>query len=177
LAGIKLHLHRINESLQDDKIALVINRLSGLFQELRNISHNLSSNFLKDKDFQTALLELKKGLEERNEFKLEIVIYPEDTFAALSESFTHEIYRIIQELLANVSKHAEASEVSLTITRHANFLNIIVEDDGVGFKSDGVSGIGLKNIANRLKSLHGTLNIESIVGSGSSIIVDIPYKQ
>jgi signal transduction histidine kinase len=177
LAGIKLHLHRINESLQDDKIALVINRLSGLFQELRNISHNLSSNFLKGKDFQTALLELKKGLEERNEFKLEIVIYPEDTFAALSESFTHEIYRIIQELLANVSKHAEAGKVSLTITRHANFLNIIVEDDGVGFKSDGVSGIGLKNIANRLKALHGTLNIESIVGSGSSIIVDIPYKQ
>jgi len=177
LAGIKLYLHRINESLEDDKIALVINRLSGLFQELRNISHNLSSNFLKGKDFPTALLELKKGLEDRNEFKLEMVIYPEDAFKTLSEPLTHEVYRIIQELLANVSKHAEAAKVSLTITRHANFLNIIVEDDGVGFKSDGVSGIGLKNIADRLKPLHGTLNIESIVGEGSFIIVDIPQNQ
>jgi two-component system NarL family sensor kinase len=177
LAGIKLHLHRINESLEDDKIASVINRLSGLFQELRNISHNLSSNFIKGRDFHSALLELKGGFEDRNEFNLEIVIYPEDIFERLSEPFTHEVYRIIQELLANVSKHAEAKLVSVTITQHSNFLNIIVEDDGVGFQSGGVSGIGLKNIADRLKSMQGTLNIESIVGNGSFIIVDIPQTQ
>jgi signal transduction histidine kinase len=177
LAGIKLHLHRINESIGDDKIALVINRLSGLFQELRNISHNLSSNFLKGKDFHTALSELKTGYEDRNEFDLEIIIYPEEAFKTFSESFTHEVYRIIQELLANVSKHAQANKVSLTLTRHFNLLNIIVEDDGVGFKSTGISGIGLKNIAERLKSLQGTIIIESIVDNGSSIIIDIPYKQ
>ena len=176
LAGIKLYLYRINASLEDEKISLVINRLTGLFQELRNISHNLSSNFLKDKDFYSVLLELKKGYEIRNEFNLEIVIYPEDTFTDLPESFTHEVYRIIQELLANVSKHAKAEKVDLTITRHDDFLNIIVEDDGIGFTTSGSSGIGLKNIQDRLKPLHGTLNIESIPNEGSIIIIDIPNK-
>lgn len=176
LAGIKLYLSRINASINNENILVVINRLTGLFQELRNISHNLSSNFLKDKDFNIVLLDLKKEYENRNEFEMDIVIYPEDTFKDLTETLKHHLYRIIQELLTNISKHAKAKKVAITITQHEDFINIIVEDDGIGFKTTNTSGIGLKNIQDRLKSFHGTLNIESLVSKGSFIIIDIPLQ-
>ncbi len=176
LAGIKLYLSRINASINNENILVVINRLTGLFQELRNISHNLSSNFLKDKDFNIVLLDLKKEYENRNEFEMDIVIYPEDTFKDLKETLKHHLYRIIQELLANISKHAKAKKVAITITQHEDFINIIVEDDGIGFKTTNTSGIGLKNIQDRLKSFHGTLTIESLVSKGSFIIIDIPLQ-
>ena len=146
------------------------------YNEVRNISHNLSSNFLKDKDFNIVLLDLKKVYENRNEFEMDIVIYPEDTFKDLTETLKHHLYRIIQELLTNISKHAKAKKVAITITQHEDFINIIVEDDGIGFKTTNTSGIGLKNIQDRLKSFHGTLNIESLVSKGSFIIIDIPLQ-
>jgi two-component system NarL family sensor kinase len=176
LAGIKLYLSKVNTTLNNDNITLVIGQLTGLFQELRNISHNLSSNFLKDKDFYTVIADLKKEYENRNAFAVELVIFPEDAFADLPETLRHQVYRIIQELLANVSKHAKADKVDLSITRHDDFLNLIVEDNGVGFADTGASGIGLKNIRDRLKSLGGTITIESQPNKGSSIIIDIPCK-
>lgn len=174
LAGIKLYLSKINASLHNEQIEGVIQRLTGLFQELRNISHNLSSNFLKDKDFYVVLAELEQEYRARNEFALEIVVYPHDAFKEVSETFKHQLYRIIQELLANASKHANAQKVGLNITRHDDFFNIIVEDDGVGFDQMQHSGIGLKNIRDRLKSLQGTLSIESQPNNGSFITIDIP---
>lgn len=176
LAGIKLYLSKVNATLDNENIALVIGRLTGLFQELRSISHNLSSNFLKGKDFNTVLVELAKEYENRNGFKLEFVIYPNDAFKDLSEIYKHQVYRIIQELLANAAKHANADKVAVTITRHEDFLNLIVEDDGIGFTGTSVSGIGLKNIEDRLKSLNGILNIETQTNKGCTIIIDIPCK-
>jgi len=176
LAGIKLNLSKINASLHNEQIGGVIQRLTGLFQELRSISHNLSSHFLKDRDFYVVLAELEQEYRARNEFALEIVVYPREAFKEVSETFKHQLYRIIQELLTNASKHAKAQKVGLNITRHDDFFNIIVEDDGIGFGQIQHSGIGLKNIRDRIKSLQGTISIESQPNNGSFITIDIPCK-
>ena len=173
LAGVKLNLSQINSSIKNEKINLVIDQLSGLFQELRLISHNLSSNFIKNKNFSNLLFDLKKEYEERKEFAVEISIFPENGFENVPENTKHQIYRIVQELLTNVSKHAKAKNVGVTLTNHNEALNIIFEDDGIGFDAKEIHGIGLKNIEERLKTINGTLNIDTKIGSGSCFVIDI----
>ncbi len=89
------------------------------------------------------------------------------------------IYRIVQELLRNVVKHAEAREVIVQLTIEDNILNLIVEDDGKGFdpeKASNGNGLGLGNIQSRVAYLHGQLSIDSRKGEGSTFTVDIPLQ-
>jgi signal transduction histidine kinase len=176
LASIKLHLFQANKLINNETVATVIKQISKTFTELRNISHNLSSNYIKNRDFTLVLIELKKEYEERNEFKINLVIFPENTFQFYSENTKHQIHRILQELLSNISKHANAKNVSISITNHNDYLNIIVQDDGKGFLEKHEKGIGLKNIEERITSIDGTITIESTIGNGSSITIDIPNE-
>jgi two-component system CheB/CheR fusion protein len=91
------------------------------------------------------------------------------------------IYRLVQEALTNVLKHAQASEVSVIIERHSHEVRLIVEDDGMGFRvptapSDPTltSQLGLIGMQERVALLNGTLTIESAPGSGTSIFAHIP---
>jgi len=173
LAGIKLHLSQVNSVIKNETIQNVINQVSKAFHELRNISHNLSSNYIHEKSFECLLDELKREYEGRLEFNVEIVLFPNDSLFDLSKDIKHHLYRIIQELLTNVSKHANAKNVSINITKYDTNLSIIVEDDGKGFDNNVNKGIGMKNIEERLSSIKGEMIIESIQ-VGTSVIINIP---
>ncbi len=88
------------------------------------------------------------------------------------------LYRLIQESLTNVLKHARASEVSVIVERRADEVRLIVEDDGAGFTFPTVPGavpqLGLIGMQERLVLLGGTLTIESAPGSGTTIFARIP---
>ena len=173
LAGVKLNLSQINSNIKNQNIDKVIFQLNDLFQELRAISHNLSSNFIIDKNFSSLLLDLKNEYESRKAFCVELTIYPENGLETLSNNIKHQIYRIIQELLTNISKHAQAKNIAIGLTNHINSLNLMVEDDGIGFDVSNNIGIGLKNIQERLKTINGKIIIETSPGKGSCFIIDI----
>ena len=84
------------------------------------------------------------------------------------------IYRIVQELLNNIVKHAAATEVLVQIMRHDNNLNITIEDNGKGFdvSSSQNKGNGLGNVRSRVDYLKGQLDIQSVPGKGTSIHID-----
>ncbi|WP_129628393.1 chemotaxis protein CheB [Candidatus Oscillochloris fontis] len=99
----------------------------------------------------------------------------------LFESIQMTIYRIIQESLANVSKHAQASNVNVIIDQNGNRVRIIIEDDGIGFVVPTVRAdldvkhhLGLMGMWDRITLLGGDLLIESTIGSGTSIFANIP---
>ncbi|WP_272973980.1 sensor histidine kinase, partial [Croceibacter atlanticus] len=96
----------------------------------------------------------------------------------LDNNLEISIFRIIQELVTNIIKHANASEASITLTQHDDDLNIIVEDNGKGFNLSAIDkqGLGLSSIEKRVNFLHGDINIDSTVGKGTTIIIDIPLK-
>ncbi|MGV3695538.1 tetratricopeptide repeat-containing sensor histidine kinase [Flavobacterium sp.] len=173
LAGIKLQLHQINSKLKNESIDEVIAYLGDVFSELRSISHDLSSSKISDKSLEILLVELIKEYESRNEFHTELVIFPEDALQKLSSISKHHIYRIIQELFANVSKHANAGHVLLSLTNSEDKLNLIVEDDGQGFEASENDGIGLKNIRERLVAINGEMTIDSRINAGTTVIIDI----
>jgi len=101
------------------------------------------------------------GLEQRLENSLEITIF-----------------RIIQELVTNVIKHADATKGIVHLTNHDDNLNIMIEDDGIGFNPKQISkskiGMGINSIDKRVEHLDGKLTIESEKNKGTTVIIDIP---
>lgn len=86
------------------------------------------------------------------------------------------LYRIVQEALTNVVKHAGASRVSVVVARKGGLVTALIEDDGRGFeagRSDG-SGLGLVGMRERLGLLDGRLRIESTEGAGTTIVAEVP---
>ena len=90
------------------------------------------------------------------------------------------LYRIVQEALTNVAKHAEASLVSVVVVKTESIIRMVVEDDGRGFSHRAVSqisgsdGLGLAGIRERSQVLNGWMTIESVVGQGTTVAVEIP---
>jgi signal transduction histidine kinase len=90
------------------------------------------------------------------------------------------VYRIVQEALTNVARHAQASQVDVLLERRDDKLITIIEDDGVGFNTDAAlsSGrLGLFGMQERAQMLGGTLTIESSARAGTTVQVEIPYVQ
>jgi PAS domain S-box-containing protein len=98
------------------------------------------------------------------------------TTEKINDELKLNIYRIIQEQLNNIIKHAAASNVDIAINVNENILNILVSDDGKGFDSDKKrDGTGLYNIMNRIQSFNGEITIETSPGNGCILKVEIPF--
>ena len=181
LSTIKAYFSVIEEkisSLEDKTIQqheTASNLLNTAVDEVRNISHDLHSGVLKNFGLGLALQDLKSTIELSGSLKVELSIHGEKQ--PLTASVEIEIYRIIQELFSNTMKHAKANLVTLQIVYEESQLNIIFEDDGIGFNPTLISkGIGLKNIEARVKKLHGNLNIDSRIGRGTITIIEMPVS-
>jgi len=83
------------------------------------------------------------------------------------------IYRIALELISNVIKHSSASDVIIQLSRSDNNIILTVEDNGIGVKQAENRGIGITNIASRVKALNGSFTIEALPGKGTLAIVKI----
>ena len=87
------------------------------------------------------------------------------------------LYRIVQEALTNIVKHAQASTVSIVLARSALAITAVIEDDGRGFTpGDGGDGLGLLGMGERLALLGGKLKLESSPGSGTTIVAEVPLR-
>jgi len=88
------------------------------------------------------------------------------------------LYRIVQEALTNVARHAQATRVDVILERRGDRLVLIIEDNGVGFNLDAaVPGerLGLVSMKERAEMLGGELEVESEIGRGTTILVEVPY--
>jgi signal transduction histidine kinase len=94
----------------------------------------------------------------------------------LSPEIETALYRIVQEALTNVVKHAGAAHASVVLARKPGAVTAVIEDDGRGFEASGTdgAGLGLVGIRERLGLLDGRLAIESTEGSGTSIVAEVP---
>jgi two-component system NarL family sensor kinase len=87
------------------------------------------------------------------------------------------LYRITQELITNVIRHARASQIMVQIVFDQKQLAITVEDDGRGFEPGTIGhhkGMGLSNIKSRVAFLNGQLNVDTSAGSGTSVYIEVP---
>ena len=160
------HLEKYNSALQ------LIDQAS---IELRNISHNIMPAALARVGLIAALENLIDKISTYSGVHINFNVY--GFKERLAEKTEIGIYPVVLELINNVLKHAQASQATVQLVRHPQYINITVEDNGKGFnvKTKKVRGIGLKNVMSRIQYLKGTINIDSSEGQGTSIMIDIPY--
>lgn len=111
--------------------------------------------------------------------KLEIEIERNVQFQRLDSLLEGTIFRIVQESLNNVRKHAHASKAYVRLSEHGNRLQLTIEDDGRGFQSNAVPSdrFGLRGIRKRAELLGGSATIDSVPGKGTKVSVDLPLLQ
>jgi signal transduction histidine kinase len=178
LYGTRLQLGILNESDEEDikaKRLIYVDLLQEIEKEIRDISHDLHSDIFNGAfNFNSLLNNL---INEQNELKVTHFSIKIDSTLAW-ENITGlvkiTIYRIIQEAIQNVIKYANAKECRIEITNIDNKeLQLTIEDNGVGFDSNkkDITGIGLKNMNDRAKTLSSKLFLTSDLGKGTKIEV------
>ncbi|MGB1283910.1 MAG: tetratricopeptide repeat-containing sensor histidine kinase, partial [Polaribacter sp.] len=173
LIGIR-HLLQASD-IPNAKTETITDNLSSVTAEIRTLSHHLSSHYIINTPFENLLTDLKNQYKYSQSFTIDIAIFPKDCFDRLSQEIKHQLYRILQELLNNIVRYAKANYISISFVRHKNNYACTVEDDGVGFDIEKQQdGIGLMNIKERIRNLHGTIEIHSLKDKGTTVAMEIP---
>lgn len=176
MATIKLHFDKAGTGAKDPALQNAQKLLEEAYQKIRRMAHSKNSGVMSDQGLLPAIKKMAKSISESN--TLQVSVEDFGMGDRLENSLELSIFRMVQELVANAIKHAEASKVNIQLTQHEDNLNIIVEDNGKGFNRSQVikekSGMGLTNIEKRVEHLEGNFTVDSVLGKGTSILIDIP---
>lgn len=182
LYTIKLNFQAIDEQINELKIRnrdqyfQATKLLDHASQEVRKIAHDMYSGILRNFGLVAAVEDMLNAIQKTGALDVNLIVTGFDK-ERLEASLEVTIYRVIQELVGNVLKHAEATELEIQLFRRKDGVNLVVEDDGRGFEPDNLGekvGMGLKSIESRVKSFNGELNIDSRISKGTIILIDIP---
>jgi len=183
LTSILLGLKSLEETLQTEESRAATARLRELvvatLQDVRRLAVELRPSALDDFGLVAALEHLTSSFSEQTGIAVDfaVALGTEGSDERLPGEVETALYRIVQESLTNVIKHARARRVSIALTRMEGFVTAVVEDDGQGFDPDaGGNGFGLIAMRERLSLLGGRLKIESSPGAGTTIAADVPLR-
>ncbi len=178
LSSIKMKLSRVvktgNGTLATTELPGVLQQLDASVDELRRIARNMMPETLLKYGLATALRDFCKGLEQAG---ISISFQAYGLREDIPKSIQIMVYRIIQELISNALKHANAKHILAQCLQHEQQLSITVEDDGDGFDPgrQGEPGMGLANVRTRVAYLDGKLDIHSEAGVGTTVTVELNY--
>ncbi len=190
VTGLSLGLKAL-EHMLEGRAAEHVRWLQSLTTELGRDIHRTAADLrptaLDDLGLDEALAALGSEWSER--FGIAADIQFIGSAARLDPEIETVVYRVIQEALTNVLKHAQATAVSIVIERRAHLLRVIVEDDGIGFDPEAVNHapqeesrrerrpLGLSGVCERLALVNGILTVESTPGEGTTLFIQIPLLQ
>ena len=154
------------------QLAKVDNLIDEACDEVRKIAHDMASNNISDFGLRKSIQLLAERVNGSAGLQIQMASF------GMSERFDRateiSLYRVVQEIISNVLKHARATVVEVNLTRNHDSLNILIEDNGIGFDpSKSTGGLGLKSIESRVESLNGTIVFDSAPGRGTTVSIDI----
>ncbi len=179
LSGTKLSLTHMKENLilteeNAQQFDQSLQMLDTTIQDLRRVSHNLMPEALVKYGLIDALKDFCGNLQNSTQMEVSFLSFGEyRKLDVMQETF---VYRIVQELINNAVKDAQATEIITQLTYLPNKLLVVVEDNGVGYDPVSVQdkkGAGLKNIEYRVQYLNGTLETNSSENNGTSINIEL----
>jgi signal transduction histidine kinase len=174
LAAIKLQLNSLNTS-NLNQIENLTAQLDDTYQQVRNLSHNLLPKKFSHHKFCEVLESYLNNISAASKLQISFITYPKKDINEINEWIQIETFKIVQELLTNTIKHAKASKIELQLNLIKNCLNILFEDNGVGFDTRNYTrGIGFINLDTRIKKLDGTFFLDSKLQRGTIANIDIP---
>ena len=178
IKGILSGLSPIIENQQAKMLGHSQELIDKACEDLRFIAHDLMPADFSNTQLNIAIKEVVSKLNISTDIKFNYIFAGEYKF--LDKKIELNIYRILNELVHNIKKHSNAKTATIQLIYHDDFLQLMVEDDGSGFKTTSavlnVDGIGLKNIQARIDYINGKIYFDS--GSqGSTITCNVPYPQ
>ena len=173
LSAANLYLQHLQESLEESQqqsVEKTIHIINETVQAIRTVSADLKPAILEDLGLTEAVHDLCHAIEDTGELK---VHFSHDYQQLLPKEHELMTYRIIQELLTNTIRHAEATAVSLTIASDSAQFRLSYEDDGKGLDHHKLpkKGLGLKNIESRIQAMNGELIYHEPANGGLSLSV------
>ncbi|MGE7775148.1 sensor histidine kinase [Chitinophaga sp. NPDC101104] len=158
-----------------------VDRASGIIREIsetvRNISHQLTPVAMEKYGLVKAVTDLTSTANASGRIRIELVIIGFGDDAQYSRNFKNILYRIIQELLQNVLRHAEAGHVLIQLIEHDDHCALLVEDDGKGISGDLSDPRLLRSIRSKVSYLEGVVHIENQNQTGALINIELPLPK
>lgn len=164
----------INDSPQYQLINKTLLLVDESCKEVRQVSHNMMPNALLRKGLVNAVQEF---ISQINTGKLSINLQTEELQKMLPSHIETILYRVIQESVNNVVKHAKATQLDISINQDNEGIDVMIEDNGKGFDTSIIrdsDGIGLQNIRSRIAYLKGTVTWDSSEKNGTLVAIHIP---
>ncbi len=180
LFGTRMGLGFLDVSNENnkEKYQNLLNELQEIEKEIREVTHKLSTNLDSTSiGFSAIVDQLLKDKSTIGNFNYSLEIDTSIQWNTIHKVNKVNLYRILQEALQNIVKHAKATEVSVTITGDFNKLFAEIKDNGIGFTNHkNNKGIGVKNMKQRVKRSNGSFEIKSTPNKGTILTLNFPYS-
>ena len=176
LESVKKHLTPEKSKAFETVVDLLLNAIN----EARNISHDLVPTKLEHFGLERALQDLIDEVNRNDGTQYQLSYIYTANKVSLDDLILINVYRIVQELIQNISKHARAHYAKITIVEKKETLELIVTDDGIGFEGTldemQSNGIGVRNIVTRVHAMRGKLILDSTKDNGVKVVIEIPLS-
>lgn len=176
MATVKLHFNALKEKQTPELYTKTNTLIDEAYNKVRSVAHAKNSGVIAKQGLLKAITEMTDKISALNKITIDVIDHGLEN--RLENSLELTIFRIVQELITNIIKHANATEATIHITNHDDSLNIMVEDNGIGFSPSQITktkkGMGISSIDKRVEHLNGNMTIESEPNKGTTIIIDIP---
>lgn len=180
LSSTRLNLFALKKAPNANTIERCITHIDSILEiekEIRLIAYNLDKEILSSHiNFLSIIEGLFADMQEHLDIQLHL--NSEDIrWKNISTNVKMQLYRILQECLANIEKHSFAKNIYLTITTDSKSIFIILKDDGIGFNRKEIKrGLGISNLYRRMRSIHAQVTLESKIGFGTTISISVPIN-
>lgn len=180
MTAARMNLEAIKERIQftstQDKEAYYKTKalIDESCKEVRAVSHNIMPNALLKSGLSNAVKEFLNNLDNR---VLQINLHTLGLNERIDTNIETVLYRVIQECVHNIIKHAQATTVDISLIKDGDGISVTIEDNGIGFDKNVLEkkdGIGIKNIKTRIAYLKGNIDIDTHPGNGTLIAIHVP---
>lgn len=172
LSLVSINLNTLNAPQEAAKINLMDELLGKALVDLRNLSHSLDADHIRDNGWHVPVHKLLYYLQGTGKYTTHINLA--EDLPPLGNERPIILFRMIQEIINNITKHAMADKISFEAKKKEDRLVISIQDNGKGFDSKAASkGAGLRNLQNRAKLINANLSIHSEMGKGTLVTISI----
>lgn len=172
LSLVRLNLNTLNNPADEKKINLMDELMGRALTDLRNLSHSLDTDMIRNTGWIKATEKLLIALEKTGSIKTSF--FAEENLPTLGNEKSIILFRMIQESLNNIIKHAGATGIKFSARKKENTIVINIEDNGKGFdRNQVIAGTGLQNLEKRARMINANLSINTIKGMGTTVAISV----
>lgn len=175
LSLISINLNTLQAPGEGHKLKLMDDMLTKAMVDLRNLSHSLDADYIRNKGWTEPVQKLLRQLQETGKYTTHVFI--EEELPALGSERPIILFRMVQEIINNIIKHAVADKIVFEAKNLDDRMLITIRDNGKGFDRKAISeGAGLRNLESRSKMIHADFLIESEPAKGTTVTISVKTR-